>query len=390
MKLTFVSNFINHHQAYLADEFYALLGSDFAFVCTERIAPEFQKYVDFKYADRPYLLNSYLSDLELSLALQLCSDSDVVVIGSAPEKFIENRLLSNKIVFRYSERWFKKGDHQAFSPRAWYYIYKNYLRFRNRRHFMLCASAYTANDVSKFCAFNNKMFKWGYFPAFREIDIIGILNSKTVQTFSIVWVARLIDWKHPELVIKLALYLKKKKYDFKIEMYGDGELEFLIRNELRSLELEEFVKLNNVVNNDEILAILRKSNVLLCTSDRGEGWGVVVNEAMSNGCTVVASHAVGSVPFLIENGVEGLVFRSGNSESLNFQVERLINDRVYCNYLASKAYKKIASLWNPKIAATSFLELAESIIIGKEVVPSRGPCSKAYPVRCFYKYNPFK
>ena len=44
-------------------------------------------------------------------------------------------------------------------------------------------------------------------------------------------------------------------------------------------------------------------------SGRKEGWGAVVNEAMSSGCAVVADAEAGSVPYLIENSKDGFIYR---------------------------------------------------------------------------------
>ena len=47
---------------------------------------------------------------------------------------------------------------------------------------------------------------------------------------------------------------------------------------------------------------MEKSEIFLFTSDKGEGWGAVLNESMNSACAVVASHAIGSVPFLLKDG----------------------------------------------------------------------------------------
>lgn len=45
------------------------------------------------------------------------------------------------------------------------------------------------------------------------------LESKYVN---ILWCARFIDWKHPELAILLAQRLKDNKYNFHLDMIGKG------------------------------------------------------------------------------------------------------------------------------------------------------------------------
>jgi glycosyltransferase involved in cell wall biosynthesis len=381
MKLTLFTNFINHYQAALADCFYELLGDDFILVATEPIDDSFKAYLSSEFSEKKYLLNAYSCDINYEKALRLANESDIVIIGSAPDLFIKQRLKSNKITFRYSERWFKKGDFQVLSPRAWWFAFKNHVRYRKSNLYMLCASAYTANDVYKFFAFPGKCYKWGYFPKVNHLEIDEVLKTKHDQKFKMLWVARWIDWKHPEMAVKLALELKRNKYDFVLEMAGDGEMKEEILELIEQNKLNDHIKLLGNIQNVQILDKMRSSNAFIFTSDRGEGWGVVVNEAMSNGCTVVASHDIGSIPFLIENEVNGLVFKSKNLDSLFAQVEKLINNRGLCDSLAKAAYKTIIETWNPEIAASNFVQLSQSLLSKQVKIIEKGPCSKARPIR---------
>ena len=51
MTITFYTNFINHHQVPLADEFYKLIGDGYTMVTFEPLPEEFRKrgYEDFFY-----------------------------------------------------------------------------------------------------------------------------------------------------------------------------------------------------------------------------------------------------------------------------------------------------------------------------------------------------
>lgn len=376
MKLTFFTNFINHHQVPVADELYKLLGKDYTFVATIPMPQEFidNGYPDF--SDKPYLLKAYENNVNFQKALELGLSSDVVIIGSASNDFIKKRLQLNKITFRYSERFLKK----RFIGRGWYYLFKNHTLYRNKNMYMLCASAYTANDAHKILAYPDKCYKWGYFTTVNKIDIDTIISHKQNKSFKIIWVARIIALKHPEMVIELAKELKKKGYQFEIEMIGDGVLKDVIQKEIDLNDLRQYVTLPGSLPNEQVVKKMQESNAFLFTSDRNEGWGAVLNEAMSNGCAVVASHAIGSVPFLVENVKNGLIFKSENLYSLVKQVEYLINNRDFCNQLARNAYQSILQVWSPKTAATNFVSLAFSLLSGNEKEIEEGPCSKANPV----------
>ena len=126
---------------------------------------------------------------------------------------------------------------------------------------------------------------------------------------------------------------------------------------------------------------MRRHEIFLFTSDKNEGWGAVLNESMSNGCAVVASNMIGSVPFLIEDGINGLVFKSEDLDSLETKVLSLLDNAEYRRTIAMNSVKTMRTIWSPANAAKQFLELVTAIQTGdNSLIPLQGPCSKAMPI----------
>lgn len=377
MKVTFFSNFLNHHQTPFCDEMHKHLGGDFTFVSTEETPDSF---LQNGYPDcRNYLYNllAYKGKVEFEKASLLGIESDVVIIGSAPEIFIEERIHLNKNTFRYSERKLRKGLWRLFDPRVLYSLIRYHTIYRKKNLYMLCASAYTANDLNLVFAYPQKKYKWGYFTEVRELDIEHVIAKKTVECIEILWTARFLSLKHPELPIKLAFELKKRGYNFHINMIGTGERFESIQKLILKLKVTDCVTLLGSMPNKEVINYMLKSNLFLFTSDRKEGWGAVLNEAMSCGCAVVASNTIGAVPFLIENNKNGLVFKSGSLSSLMHQTESLLKEKVLREDLSRNAYLTMTNEWSPKKAADNFILLAKSILKGQIMDFKQGPCSKA-------------
>lgn len=126
---------------------------------------------------------------------------------------------------------------------------------------------------------------------------------------------------------------------------------------------------------------MEAASVHLSTSSFQEGWGAVVNEAMNSACAVVASHAIGCVPFLLRHGENGLVYRFGDAEGLYSNVRWLLEDRERCAPLGVQAYKTITSAWAPSVAASRFLAIARGLMAKGEVFFGDGPCSLAPALR---------
>lgn len=358
MIITFVTNFVHHHQLPVADEFYKRIGDDYHYIATTPLPDWLIKGGYDPELEREYIIRTYLSPKHLHKARKLIDESDVVIIGSAPLDWVIQRKSKNKVTFHYSERWFKKVSIRAFTPWVLYKIYKNYFRYRNSRTYMLCASAFTAHDVHLYGCFPNRCFKWGYFTDVNNPTDERINSYKSSRKISFMWCARFLWWKHPELPVQLAARLKKKGYDFSIDMFGGGVKYDSIASLIKELAVEDCVNLCGNRPNKDILNEMSKHDVFLFTSDRNEGWGAVLNESMSCGCVPVASDEIGSVPYLIKNGENGFVFHSCDINSLEITVCNLINkSEIMCDF-SQNAVETMKNKWSPRKAAENFLELA--------------------------------
>ena len=381
MKVTFYSNFLTHHQVPFCLEMQKLLGDDFKFISTIKI---FQWRLDlgFKDLDKEYdfVVRAYENDDEYAKAKKLAGESDIVIIGSTTDDLIEDRLKADKITFRYRSRilLFTDGFWKTiFNKEKWHMLYQRHLKYKkNKNLYMLCANAYRANDFGAFGLYKNKMYKWGYFLETNYYDIDKLIKDKEKnEKIEIVWVARFINWKHPEIAILLAKKLKEQGYNFKLKMLGTGNLEEEMKRRIKRLKLEYVVEIVGQVASDKVKDYYKKANIFIGTSDSNEGWGAVVNEAMNAGCVVIANKKMGSVPLLINNKENGIIY--GKYKELEDAVKLVIEDKELRQKLSKNAYEFITEKWTAKIAAENLVELFKSIIDGKEIKIKDGPASKA-------------
>lgn len=385
MSIVFFSNFINHHQANVADELYKLTNKEYTFV---EMCPIYDWLLKGGYSDlssRSYVLQAWKSKENYDKALHLLYESDVALFGGPEALKLEVlRAKTGKLTFDVSERWLKHGMLNLASPRLLKFFWNYYTTFAHQNVYKLCSSAFACNDHYKLHSFKDKCFKWGYFTKVEEFPLETAANFEVPSgetEVHIMWCARFLRWKHPELPVMLAKRLKNKGYRFVLDMYGSGvELEDT-RNLASELEVLDAVRFLGNLPNDEILKQMRRHEVFLFTSDKNEGWGAVLNEAMSNGCAVVASNMIGSVPFLIEDGVNGLVFKSEDLDSLETKVASLLDNAEYRRTIARNAIHTMRTTWSPANAARQFLKLISAIQTGdNSVIPMQGPCSKAKPI----------
>ena len=121
---------------------------------------------------------------------------------------------------------------------------------------------------------------------------------------------------------------------------------------------------------------MQRSDIFLFTSDKNEGWGAVTNEAMSSACAAVACREIGSVPFLIQDGENGLIYDKRGKNSLYHNVKQLIEDPVLREKIQYNAYQTTKNVWNAETAAERLLCLIDCIRKGRETPYTNGPCSR--------------
>lgn len=373
MTIVFFSNFINHHNIGFSDYLYDFTSGGFYYVCTHMIPDSYVKSGYPNYFDRPYVIKAF-EDNGFQEAKKLAVQADIAIFGGNQElnQYRIPRLKLDKLSFECGERWFKKGWINVFSPQLIITQFFYHTLFRKcKNYYALNASAFGVRDYSILHSFEGKCFKWGYFTQIKEFDI----QSKIFTGSRLMWVNRFIKWKHPEIPIIMAKRLKDEGYTFILDMYGRGELETKMMALTQKLGVEDCVIFHGSIPNADILSEMRSHDIVLTTSDQNEGWGAVVNEAMSNGCVLIGSNKVGAVPFLIEDGVNGLVFKSNRIESLLVAVKRVIAQPDKCKILAENAYETIRDVWSPENAARNLYKLSLDLLNNKRPSIENGPCS---------------
>lgn len=381
MRITFFSNFLQHHQTPFCSEMVRAVGDGFTFVATERMTEERLTlgYKDVSH-DYPYALNSYENAYAHELALQLGAKSDVVIIGSAPEEYVTERIHQNRLTFRYAERFFKQGVWRLFDPRVARASFLRHTRYRTKTNLhLLCAGAYTAGDAAIIGAYPGRCWKWGYFPEMRHYWVHELMQRKNTPEIKLLWVARFIALKHPEKAIGVMEQLTRQGYRCSLDFIGSGELRADMENQVAMLGLQDRIHFLGALSPAEVREYMEHAQIFLFTSDAEEGWGAVLNEAMNSGCAVVASDAIGSVPFLVRHDENGLVYRNRNADDLYHQVRRVVEDAALRERLGRAAVQTIEENWNPAEAAGRLLRLSTCLMDGRDATAlfDNGPCSIA-------------
>jgi len=364
MKLVFASNYFNHHQKPLSDALAGTEGIDYTFLEIEEMDPErVSMGWGIDTSDIPYV-KKYSEDAEKAKAMIM--DADAVIFGGVDdESYIMPRLEAGRLTFRYHERIYKEGQWKFISPAGLKKKYHDHIRFKNDPDYLLCAGGYVASDFSLIGAYPDKKYVWGYFPECIEYDIDELMEKKRMSDRTeILWSGRMIDWKHPEDAIEAVACLKNEGVDFHLTMIGGGEMESRLKQMAEDRGISDDVTFTGFLKPDEVRARMELADIYLFTSDQKEGWGAVLNESMNSGCCVIASSAIGAVPFMLEHCVNGLVYKSRRVKELSFFVKKAVESRKLREKLGRNAYASVHDIWNADNAAACFVKELKRLTTG--------------------------
>ena len=375
MKIVFLSTFLNHHQLPLCNAFFRMKNVEFQYIS---VMPVSQECLNLGYRDMnnecDFVLKAYESTEKKNRAIREMKEADVLISVVNIWDYLTKEDIKGKLVFLYMERIFKQVYNLEFMLNILRGI-KNHTLNRAKNIFVLCTGAYVAPDLKRLCAYKGRMYRWGYFTEVFERRREDAIKLKSSETVHILWVGRFLALKRPQHALEVAKELKKRGYDFCLDMVGSGDLENEIRKEVCKGGVEGYVNLAGSVPAEQVRTYMDHADIFLFTSNRIEGWGAVLNEAMSSRCAVVANQQIGAVPFLIRNNKNGLVY-NGTVEDLLLKTEDLVRNREKRLSLGEQAYRMMRKYWNADVAADHFVQLSQSLLSGeKSKTDLKGPCS---------------
>ena len=121
---------------------------------------------------------------------------------------------------------------------------------------------------------------------------------------------------------------------------------------------------------------MQRADVFLMTSHHGEGWGMVVNEAMSNGCCVVANAELGSAAWLIEHGQSGFLCHDNDYQPVLDALLALSPSELAV--IGQTAHQRMTDIWSAEVAAERTIALSAQLLTEPSSAARLyidGPCS---------------
>lgn len=237
-------------------------------------------------------------------------------------------------------------------------------------------------------------------PAGGSVTTNTPMNSHIRECLRVLWVGRMLGWKRVDTLVKAVGCLLKEGRNVQLTLVGHGSEEARLRKLsdkiLRELSASSVVSdtrssASGLGSREEpritfhppipiaqVRDFMRQSDVYVLPSDGGEGWGAVVNEAMEEGCAVIATHECGAGATMIRDGQNGLLFRAGDVGALAKGLRRMQDDPEMRRELAKGGRATVRQIWSPDIASERLVAFCQAVLAGQPCpCYSDGPLSEA-------------
>ena len=141
------------------------------------------------------------------------------------------------------------------------------------------------------------------------------------------YVSKLEKNKGYDIFLQAISILKNNKElkNYKYLIVGSGSEEDKFRDMIKSLELEDYLEIRNLVSQEELINIFNSLDIFVFpTYSKSESLGLVGLEAMSCEVLVITSNKYGPTSYLVDN-TNGLFFEKENAEDLANKILKMLN-----------------------------------------------------------------
>ena len=164
---------------------------------------------------------------------------------------------------------------------------------------------------------------------------LNIANNDKVVLF----LSLLSKQKGADIAIRALNELARNNKSIKLIIAGNGEYFEDAKLLVTKFKFESRVIFTGFVHNEDTRKYYNASDIFIFPTLRLESFGIVIAEAMACSKPVIASD-IGSIPDVIDNGIDGILTPIGDFKELARQINLLLNDQQYSAKLAQNARQK--------------------------------------------------
>jgi glycosyltransferase involved in cell wall biosynthesis len=214
----------------------------------------------------------------------------------------------------------------------------NYVNFLREKDIRIIYNGIEIDKINKFCENNSN--DWG--------------TSK----FRIINIAEHVTQKRIDLILD-ALAILKNEFDFEFINIGSGILTEELLNKTKKLGLKERVNFIGKLKNQEVIELLKSSNVFVLPSENVV-FDLVTLEAMAVGLPVIVSADGGNLE-TIKDGFNGLSMQKGNLGNLINHIRYIYQNKEKAKQMGLEAKKLVYNKYSSKQMFNEYMKLYEEL-----------------------------
>lgn len=172
-------------------------------------------------------------------------------------------------------------------------------------------------------------------------------------------IGQVAPWKGHDILIHAIKYLKDDTIkNVHLNIYGSNNNDYskYLKTLIEYHNLQSYVSWKGFIEDQE--EIYKKMNVIVVPSVVEESFSLTAAEGMIRGKAVIVSNKGGMME-LIDHGINGLIFQSGNAIELSACLAELVNDKEKIKFFGANARKKAIQNYSYKTMTRKYLDLYE-------------------------------
>jgi len=164
---------------------------------------------------------------------------------------------------------------------------------------------------------------------------------KIDKSLVVLYLGRITEAKGLDVLIRAFSKIEQERNDVFLLVCGDGEFRFFCEQLVEKLKIKRTMFLG-MVEEEEMASYYKTADIFILPSCARayrrisrrafsvrpcvEGWGLVINEAMSMGKPIITTDAVGAAQDLVKNGVNGYVVKNGDIDELYLALKKILEN----------------------------------------------------------------
>jgi glycosyltransferase involved in cell wall biosynthesis len=243
------------------------------------------------------------------------------------------------VVMTYHSGSLVKGDHPVDV------LLRAYERHVLPRVFDRCSDLIAVSPVSKAHATGRAQLV----PPGVDTDLFtppAPTEGREARVLYVGRVERTSRWKGLQVLVESLAQLSQTVPDVRLDIVGDGDDVVHLKERAEQLGVAERIDWHGHVSHRDLPRFYQRAGVTVLPSlTESESFGMTLIEAMASGCPVVGS-AVGGIPFVIRDNVDGLLVPPGDANALAAALAAVLTDPARSAALGAVGREAAQARWD--------------------------------------------